>query len=217
MGEGHRLERQWSAMQPYLRSLVTRGDVDEVMADAAQEFAAMVDEIPYADRPRHTMALSALACAGTLAVYKAVRKRGVGVHAFGRAVCAAPFPSSGRAVDQEKALEQRRRDARASQEGAKPDEFVFEVVDGDGGDGAWGMNVTSCAVCHQFSRHDALELVPYLCALDDVMSDAGSLGLRRTGSVALGSASCDFRYAQGGPPQRLADLYPDRIKLTDPE
>ena len=217
MSEGHRLERQWNVIQPYLRSLVTRDDVDEVMADAAEEFAAMVDEIPYADRPHHTMALSALGCAATLAVYKAVRRRGVGVHEFGRAVHAAPLPPPDPTVDREKVLEQMRREARESQESAKPNEFVFEFVKGDDGDTDWGMNVISCAICHQFSTHDAMDLVPYMCALDDAASDAGDRGLRRSGTIALGAHRCDFRYKQGGRPQRLAAQYPERVQLADPE
>ena len=217
MREGHRLERQWAALQPYLRALVTRHDVDAVMADAAGEFAAMVDEIPYAHRPHHTMALSSLGCAGILAVYKAVRSRGVDAHEFGRAVLAAPLPPRDPNADREKVLERTRRDARESQESAAPNEFVFEFVEPDGDATDWGMNVLSCAICHQFSKHDAMDLVPYMCAYDDVASDAGELGLRRSGTIALGAHRCDFRYKQGGEPQRLAAQYPDRIQLEDAE
>ncbi|MCP4006587.1 MAG: L-2-amino-thiazoline-4-carboxylic acid hydrolase [bacterium] len=45
------------------------------------------------------------------------------------------------------------------------------------------------------------------------MSDAGGQGLRRTGTLALGSNECDFRYKSGGEPLRLAAQYPDQIRL----
>jgi hypothetical protein len=60
-----------------------------------------------------------------------------------------------------------------------------------------------------------MDLVPYMCATDDVMSDRGGQGLRRTGTIALGAHECDFRYQRKGEPQHVADLYPDRIRLVE--
>jgi hypothetical protein len=76
------------------------------------------------------------------------------------------------------------------------------------------MNVTSCAVCHAYAKHGASELVPYLCATDDVESEAGDQGLRRTGTITLGAHRCDFRYERGGKPQPLAAHYPDQIRVS---
>ena len=33
--------------------------------------------------------------------------------------------------------------------------------------------------------------------------------------LALGAGSCDFRFKAGGEPLRVAELYPDRIRLAD--
>lgn len=54
-----------------------------------------------------------------------------------------------------------------------------------------------------------------MCASDDVMSDKGGRGLQRTGSIALGAQKCDFRYKRNGQPRRLAEQYPDRIRIKD--
>ena len=102
-------------------------------------------------------------------------------------------------------------DARESQRGAAANEFVFDVVDGDS-ETDWGINILSCAVCHAFAKHDAMALVPYMCATDDKMSDAAGHGLRRTGTIALGADCCDFRFKSGGEPTRLAEQYPDAIR-----
>ncbi len=76
------------------------------------------------------------------------------------------------------------------------------------------MNIKSCAICHAFSKYDAMDLVPYMCASDDVVSDRGGQGLRRNGTIALGRHECDFRYERGGEPLRVAEQYPERIRIV---
>jgi len=53
-----------------------------------------------------------------------------------------------------------------------------------------------------------------MCAADDVMSDKGNWGLRRTGLLALGADQCDFFYKRGGQPQPLAEQYPVKIRVA---
>ena len=89
-----------------------------------------------------------------------------------------------------------------------------EAFLGDREDYDWGMNVKSCAICHSFSKYDAMDLVPYMCATDDVMSDKGKQGLRRTGSIAVGAHQCDFRYKRGGEPGHLSKQYPHKIQVA---
>lgn len=56
-----------------------------------------------------------------------------------------------------------------------------------------------------------MDLVPYMCATDDVVSDRGGQGLRRTGTIAVGAHQCDFRYKRGGEPLHLAPQCPQRF------
>ena len=88
------------------------------------------------------------------------------------------------------------------------------IPSSDSGEVDWGMNIKSCAICSLFSRHDAMDLVPYMCATDDVMSDHGAQGLRRTGSIAVGAHQCDFVYKHEGEPQHLAKQYPEKIRIV---
>ena len=74
-----------------------------------------------------------------------------------------------------------------SQRDAAPGEFVFEAFLGDQKDYDWGMNIKSCGICYSFSKYDAMNLVPYMCATDDLMSDIGEQGLRRSGTIAVGA------------------------------
>ena len=94
-----------------------------------------------------------------------------------------------------------------------PGEFDIEIVQGDGITFDFGYNVKSCAICHVFLQHDAMDLVPYMCAFDDVASDLGDMVLRRTGSIAVGASHCDFRYKKGRQTQRLAEVYPEKIRV----
>ena len=196
-------------------------DADSLMEDAATIFDDMIPEMAYVDSPQAPMASSLFGCSASLAVYLALQKRGVDAHAFGsvmlKRMTAAPAPEPQEQADD--GATPRERFAKfieageASQRDAAPGEFVFEAFLGDAR-GEWGMNVKSCAICHAFSKYDAMDLVPYMCAYDDVVSDRGSQGLRRHGTIALGRHECDFRYEHGGEPLRVAEQYPERIQLV---
>ncbi|MDQ3012468.1 MAG: L-2-amino-thiazoline-4-carboxylic acid hydrolase, partial [Acidobacteriota bacterium] len=158
-------------------------------------------------------------CSVNLSLYLALKKRGVDVHAFGSAMLTGlmrapiPVPEESDEMLRER-LAQFALIAEASQVNAAPGEDVVEMLSGENADFEWGYNVKSCAICQAAAKHDTMDLVPYFCAVDDVMSDKGNQGLRRSGSLALGAPHCDFRYTRGGEPQRLAEQYPNRIRFV---
>jgi hypothetical protein len=193
-----------------LAGLVGASEIDALESDAAREFEALLGDIPYADRPGHLMAFPALGTAIMLAFYKAARARGCSAHQFGRAIQEAPLPELPPPDP-----ERYRREAAASQESAAANEFVFEFLEGDGAELDFGYDIKACAICHLYLQHDAMDLVPYICALDDKWSAARDSGLRRTGAIALGARRCDFRYRAGGEPLTLASQYGDRVRLVD--
>jgi hypothetical protein len=165
------------------------------------------------------MASAVFGCSGSLALFLALKERGVEVHEFGTVLLEEIRRNPPQEPDWEndKAAAKERFTAlvesgKASLSDSRPGEFVFEVFLGDRTEYDWGTNVKSCAICHAFSRCDAMDLVPYMCATDDLMSDIGEQGLRRTGTIALGSHQCDFRYKAGGEPLRLVEQYPERIR-----
>ena len=215
----HFFERHREGLEVALRAEVAEEHIEAIVSEAADWFAENVDEIPYADQPDHTMAQSILACYSVLAYHQPLRVRGYDEHVLGRAVidslqkflAAMPVPEADAEATAD-GREKMMREAMESQQEAAAGEFVFEMVDGDETTD-YGMNVLSCAVCHAFSKHDAMGLVPYMCASDDVVSDAVGQGLRRTGTIALGAHHCDFRYQQHGEPKRLEAQYPEQIRL----
>jgi hypothetical protein len=196
-------------------------DAGAAVEEAAVVFDKMLPDMAYVDKPQHPLAPALFVTSVNLAMYLALRERGVGVHEFGRALlnglARAPLPVREHA---DASTDEQRRAAfiaaaEDSRRGAAAGEDVFEVVSGEGADFDYGINVLSCAVCHAYARHDAMELVPYMCATDDVMSDKEGTGLRRTGSIALGAHHCDFRYKRGGEPLPLAPQYPDKIRRAE--
>jgi hypothetical protein len=196
-----------------LEQVAETGDVDTLLAESRESFARLVPEMPYADRRDHVMWDPMLLVFQWLAVHLACRERGIDAHGLGRAILRAGVPE-GTGMDEitDELAARAMRDAAASQAGAAENEYVFEIVPGEDEITDWGMNVTRCGVCHAYAKHDAMELAPYMCATDDLLSDRSNQGLRRTGTIALGADRCDFRYKAGGEPLRLAEQYPEKIQ-----
>ena len=199
-------------------------DGASVVDQAARIFDEMIPDMAYVDNHKGAMADSVFQCNVMLAIYLALKERGIDVHEFGKMMLTkmeqAPIkppeeqPESAKGRSMQEQLAAFISAGEASQKEAAPGEFVFEAFLGDGEDYDWGMNVKSCAICHAFSKYDAMDLVPYMCATDDVMSDKGKQGLRRSGSIAVGAHQCDFRYKRGGEPDHLSRQYPHKIQVA---
>ena len=191
-------------------------DVDATLRSARAMLADIASDIAYADAPEHPMAANLFPCAVHLAIYRALAPQGVDVHEFGRQVLqyAETLPAEP-ALGSSAGAAAMIPLAEQSQTSEHPGEFVFEFVGGEEEAFGWGMNMTSCAVCALFSQHDAMQLVPYMCATDDVMSDKSGWELTRTGTIALGASHCDFRFKAQGEHRQLAAQYPDKIRVID--
>jgi hypothetical protein len=194
---------------------------EEIVDAAAILFDGMIPDLAYIDNPDHPMAASVFGCSASLALFLALKERDVDVHAFGRAMLSAmqAAPQEPEALADGRSPRERFEEfitiAETSKQQAAPGEFVYEAFFGDRKAFDWGMNVKSCGICFQFSKYDAMDLVPYMCATDDVVSDQGRQGLRRTGTIAVGAHQCDFRYQRSAEPQHLAEKYPDRIRILE--
>ncbi len=178
----------------------------------------MLPDMAYIDKTDHPMASSVFSSCATLAVYLALKKHGVNVHDFGCAMLTNLAQSSLIPADtgsDPKLFAEFIASGEDSQKDAAPGEYVFKAFAGDHKDFDWGVNIKSCANCHAFSKYDAMDLAPYMCAMSDVLSDKINQGLRRTGTIALGAKQCVYRYKIGGEPQRLANQYPDWIRYVE--
>lgn len=199
---------------------------DAVLMAAKTRYADMGPTLAYIDEPDHPMAFSLFTCAALLCLYLELEARGVDVHGFGTRMLLALSEATQAAktargtsgkVDlaglRDRIGQLENAGARSQQDG-QPGQFVFDVDWQDDETGRWTMEVSRCGICHLFGQHDAMALVPYMCATDDVMSDMNDEGLSRTGTIALGRTACDFHYRPGQPTEPLASNYPDRIRIV---
>lgn len=202
-------------------------EVDQVLAAGRKRYLAIGPNLAYANDPDHPMAFSLFTCAALLCLYLELRERGVDEHAFGsrmlkaleaavmEAQAAAPAPSEPDAEALRASVVSLVAAGERSRSELRPGSFEFDVGWVDESAGHWAMTMTRCGICHLFGAHDAMDLVPYMCATDDVMSKAQGQGLRRTGTIALGGGCCDFDYQSGRATAPVAAVYPERIRLID--
>ena len=78
---------------------------------------------------------------------------------------------------------------------AGPDEYKMDFVPGD--KNSFGINITQCAVCRLAGKHDMKDMVPSICSIDAMLSDAFGWGLKRTETIASGGKHCDFVFHKG--------------------
>ena len=214
----------FDAVAPHLlRSLETEITPDKlagVVVEARQAFVNLLPDVPYVGKPNHTMAESMFFSAVGLAFLEPVRTRGFDLHCVGRAIYDFTkqfndsMAGSSDPSQSDHARQKSKRESEESHQSSDRREFVWEIIEAQKS-GVTGYNVTSCAICGLYGKYDAKELVSYLCAGDDLVSDAYAQGLRRTGTIALGASKCDFRFHRGEPGHALTKQHLEKIKLLD--
>ena len=95
-------------------------------------------------------------------------------------------------------MERIKKGAINSQQRRYPGNYVLTFIEGDGREFDYGVDYTECASCKFLEAENALELAPYVCAVDKSASELLGWGLNRTMTLAEGSHKCDFRFKKGG-------------------
>ena len=203
----------------YHRALEDRFDTrsrEGIVAAARSKLEELAGEIPYAGQDRHPMAANIIGPYLFLCFALILRERGSTTEEIGAFVHASyttPFSWLPRWL-----LRRLRRPifwmtfrrmaavAEASQRREDSDQFVLAVPTPPPG-ADFALEIRDCAVCKAFAKHGEQSVVPYVCATDDLISDDLGLGLRRTGTRAVGAERCDFVYEFDAKPLRLQDRY----------
>jgi hypothetical protein len=76
-------------------------------------------------------------------------------------------------------------------------DWVLDFVEGDYAC-HHGYDIAECGILKFWKSRGLEELVPYLCLTDWAKWKALGIEARRTGTLANGSASCDFRFVRAG-------------------
>ena len=178
-----------------------------ITAQARQEFAALIPQIPYIGE-KNIWQLNLDACAMDLALYRALKKQGF---TFTEAVQMMYdiFEAYLQSFPRPMRLAYRwyyfspfyqhylRRGAALSQLRRYPEDWVFTYVGGDGSVFDIGVDITECAIVKFCYAQGAEHLVACLCKLDHAMGKLLGLGLARTGTLAEGAPVCDCRWKYG--------------------
>ena len=186
---------------------------EAVATETMQRFEALLPDIPYIGGDENPMTRILYLSAAWLAMYRSLRARGASVEEAARLIYlgtaglydAFPFRLlarwQGRRMFSRKHIEQRRHAAVISRQRRHPDDWVFDVVDGDGRDFEWGLDYTECAIVKYLNREGAPELAAYGCWVDYPAYAAMGVKLIRTETIAQGGQRCDFRFSRGKPVQ----------------
>lgn len=190
-----------------------KAEGEAIASESMQRFEALLADLPYIGGDENSNTRSLYMTAAWLAIYRSLQARGASVEEAARLIylgTASYFGSfpirwlmrpQGRRLFSRKFLDQRRRAAVNSQQRRYPDDWVFEVVEGNGQGFAFGVDYTECGVVKYLAREGAPELAPYLCWIDYPSFAAMSLRLDRTETLAQGGQRCDFRMSRGKPVQ----------------
>jgi hypothetical protein len=181
---------------------------DTMIREARQEYEALIPQLPYIGG-KEPFTRFIISTGWYLAMYRVLKRHGGTVEEAGQLVydLSKAFPRAypgflrrffGHRTFSRRYLRRLRQRAAESQERRYPEDYVFVVVEGDGEEFDFGVDYTECAVCKFLSEQEASELAPYVCAVDEISSDAFGWGLRRTITLAEGHEKCDFRFKRGG-------------------
>jgi len=193
------------------RVLISRYGEEQAKAlvsESRREYEALIPQIPYIGEKSH-MLIFLLPTSRWLAVYRALQKRGATVEVAGRLIYemmeaetkAIPGPVRllmGYLWFSPLLLRRVRKRAAESHNRQYPGGYVFTYVEGNGRDFDWGIDYFECSSCKLLKAQEAMDLAPYVCAVDKVSSELLGWGLTRTMTLAEGFDKCDFRFKKGG-------------------
>ena len=190
--------------EAYGRQMAENGVVETL-----QRLEILLPDIPYIGGKKNSLTENLYLTAAMLAIYQALKARGKTVEETARLIyqgtcslySSLPFSFvlfwQGRQLFSQRRIDQRRQAAAISQARHYPDDWVFEIVAGDGKDFQFGVDYTECGIVKYLTKQNALELAPHLCWLDYPMCAAMRVRLMRTETIAQGGEKCNFRFCSG--------------------
>lgn len=188
-----------------------KAEGEAVSKETLQRFEVLLPDLPYIGGDENRFSKALYITAAMLAMYRSLQARGASVEDaarliyFGTANFYNSFPTrwlmrwQGRQYHGRKRQEGVRHAAAVSQERRYPDDWVFEVIEGDGQDFDFGLDYAECGLLKYLDREGAPELAPYLCWTDYPMFGSMGMKLERTETIAQGGQRCDFRLSREKP------------------
>lgn len=180
-------------------------EIDSIANETTHEFRELLPAIPYIGGDSNPMTEDLENPAMALAFYRVMKCHGKSVEEVGNIICKATedtisaYPKwllrlNGKKFFGKEYIQQLRENAEESQKKEYSGAWVYDYVEGDWDKFDYGYNHTECGIVKYFHEQNADELIPYMCKLDFIYSDALDEGLVRTNTIAEQGMYCDFRY-----------------------
>lgn len=201
-------DRSLSRVSQSLVSRLGEEQARRLIQDSRQEYEALIPRIPFIGR-NNPLLIFLLPTSRYLGVYRALQRQGLTVEDAGqlafeigsaelKAIPSVARRFIGYLWFSPWFKERIRKRATDTQLRRYPGNYVLTYVEGDGREFDYGVDYLECASCKLLEAEDALELAPYVCAVDKIASELLGWGLARTMTLAEGSHKCDFRFKKGG-------------------
>ncbi len=207
ISRGKALKNFKGLMGPATKVIAARFGKDfavEVEKTTLKEFEALIPRIPYIGGRKNMLSDMPVRSGVILALYRALEKKGVPLVEFGKILEEITtaymnrYPAPVRKMAGKLWMSaffrrQLMKQANMSQKRNYDEDFVYEIIPGDG-KYKWGIDYTECGIVKFFKKQDEEELAKYACILDYLMFPAIGVELKRSGTIAEGCRRCDFRF-----------------------
>lgn len=178
-----------------------------LISESRREYEAIIPQIPFIGG-KNPLLVFLLPTSRYLAIYQVLQKMGIAVEEAGQIISQMneaelkSIPCFIRRIIgyfwfSSWFIKRIRKRAKESQERKYPGGYVLTFIEGEGEKFDYGIDYTECAGCKFLHEQNALELAPFMCALDKTASDILHWGLTRTMTLANGFEKCDFRFKKG--------------------
>jgi hypothetical protein len=177
----------------------------QVQEATEKEFVKLIPEIPYVGGRKNFFSEMPIKAAVILVLYRTLKNEGVSLEEFGKileeitiaymnSLPAWVRNTAGKLWMSHLFRILLLRQSKISQKRKYDDDFVYEVVSGEG-KYKWGINYIECGIIKFLYKQGEVELAKYACILDYLMFPAIGVHLERTGTIAYGCERCDFRFS----------------------
>ncbi len=175
---------------------------DTAAGEIKQEYKSLYNEIPYIGGDKNSLTSDLVSGVQYLALYNVLKRHDMPLKEIGELAYKAEeelfseHPELMPSMTDPNYLPYIKWAANESEKRKYPGDWVYLFIEGDE-ENDYGLDFIECGIHKFFHEHNADEFIPYLCAMDIIMSESGNSGLHRTDTLAEGGDKCNFRYKAG--------------------
>jgi len=199
------MENKQKVFKPSLAGYYSKEEIDTIINETNTVFISLIPDIPYIGGDASAMTEDIEQAAMVLAFYRVQKEHGRSTEEIGKIITESvqreinKFPKwvthiIGGKFFTKRHIEKLKKNCITSQSREYDGNWVTFYVEGDGKTFDYGYNHVECGIVKYLAKNNASDLIPYLCSLDFIYSDAFDEGLVRTSTIAENKEYCDFRY-----------------------